>query len=106
MRNTIKADSTEGYKVFTIDRTKHFDLWEMASSHFEEVDMNEYPVKMVVDGEYIVMFALARSVEDYEAEKEGNECFHFCEVFTSRKGSQYIYWRDEETNTDYITKIN
>lgn len=43
--------------------------------------------------------------EDYLEEKEGNECFNLCEVFTTQKGNQYIYWRDEEIDEDRITKV-
>lgn len=57
------------------------------------------------DGEQPLFVAEKRSWDDYLDEKEGNECFHMCEVFTTVKGNQYIYWRDEEIDADYITRV-
>lgn len=60
---------------------------------------------MIKDGNEKLFVAQLVSEEDYKAEKEQNEAFYFCEKFTSTKGNQYIYWRDNELNEDYITKI-
>lgn len=60
----------------------------------------------VYDGDMPVMLAKYADKDFYKGEKEGNECFQFCEVFTTIKGSQFIYWRDNEIDEDYITKIN
>ena len=57
------------------------------------------------DGAQPLFVAQRRSWEDYKDEKEQNECFHQCEVFTTGKGNQFIYWRDEEIDADYITKV-
>ena len=99
MRNTIKAKT--GYRVIT--PRKGFPLYDMATYHFDEVDADM--VRVVADGDDVIMFALLVPYADYLAEKEGNECFNLCEVFTTRKGNQYIYWRDEEIDEDRITRV-
>lgn len=58
------------------------------------------------DGWVNLFRAQKRSYEDYMDEKRQNEMFRRCEVFTTVKGNQFIYWRDEEIDTDYITKVN
>lgn len=57
------------------------------------------------DGAQPLFVAQKRTWEDYKDEKEQNECFNQCEVFTTAKGNQFIYWRDEEIDADYITKV-
>ena len=99
MMNTITAKT--GYRV--IIPRKGFPLYDMATYLFDEVDADM--VRVVADGEDVIMFALLVSYADYLEEKEGNECFHLCEVFTTRKGNQYIYWRDEEIDEDRITLV-
>ena len=59
----------------------------------------------VYDGEQLLFAAERRSYEDYLDEKEGNEMFHLCEVFTTKKGNQFIYWRDEEIDKDFLNNI-
>ena len=62
----------------------------------------------VYDGEVFLFEGERRSYEDYveEVVNEGNEMARKCEVFTTTKGNQFIYWRDEEADWDLITKIN
>lgn len=57
------------------------------------------------DGITPLFVAHKRTYEDYLDEKINSEMFRFCEVFTTVKGNQYIYWRDDEIDADYITKI-
>ena len=85
MRNTIKAKV--GYVV-----------WHRKSN----------PDKITVcDGDDILFKGEQRSWEDYKDEvlDEGNEMAHKVEVFTTVKGNQFIYWRDEENDWDLITKV-
>ena len=56
------------------------------------------------DGEQPLFVAQKKSREEYEINKSGNEAFVICEVFTTVKGNQFIYWRDNELDEDYITK--
>ena len=100
MNNTITAK--QGYRVCTLKEGT--DLYELASFNFDETDMKN--VKVVADGTSLVMFALLVPYKDYLEEREENECFNLCEVFTTRKGNQYVYWRDEEIDLDCITKIS
>jgi len=57
------------------------------------------------DGYNPLFVAQKRSYEDYKDEERQNEMFRRCEVFTTIKGNQFIYWRDEEIDADYITKV-
>ena len=86
MRNTIKAKN--GYIVKQL-----------------KSDPNRV---RVYDGEVFLFEGERRSYEDYveEVVNEGNEMARKCEVFTTTKGNQFIYWRDEEADWDLITKVN
>lgn len=88
-RDTIKAISPEGYNVVKV---KNFITDEIAGYRID-------------DGVEPLFVATLRSYEAYKREKESNECFMDCEVFTDKNGVQYIYWRDNEINADYITKV-
>ena len=57
------------------------------------------------DGCNPLFVAQKRGYEDYKDEERQNEMFRRCEVFTTIKGNQFIYWRDEEIDADYITKV-
>lgn len=57
------------------------------------------------DGCNPLFVAQKRSYEDYKDEERQNEMFRRCEVFTTVKGNQFIYWRDEEIDANYITKV-
>ena len=61
--------------------------------------------KALMDGQTLVMVCKLRTLEDFEDERKGNECFELCEIFTTQKGNRYYYWRDNETDEDYITKF-
>lgn len=86
MRNTIKAKN--GYIVKQL-----------------KSDPNRV---RVYDGDEFLFEGERRSYEDYveEVVNEGNEMARKCEVFTTTKGNQFVYWRDEEADWDLITKIN
>ena len=85
MRNTIKAKNGYIVKQRKLDPTQ----------------------VRVYDGEVFLFEGERRSYEDYveEVVNEGNEMARKCEVFTTTKGNQFIYWRDEEADWDLITKI-
>ena len=86
MRNTIKAKN--GYIVKQ-----------------RKSDPNQV---RVYDGEDFLFEGERRSYEDYveEVVNEGNEMARKCKVFTTVKGNQFVYWRDEEADCYLITKIN
>lgn len=86
MKNTIKAKV--GYRVV---KGRHKVTGE--------------ELKAVYDGEEILFAGYPVSYEDYQKESIDNECFNLCEVFTTIKGNQFIYWRDEEIDKDYITRV-
>ena len=57
------------------------------------------------EGSKHLFVARKRSYEDYQDEKHQNECFNQCGIFTTVEGNQFIYWRDEEIDADYITEV-
>ena len=61
----------------------------------------------VYDGEDFLFEGERRSYEDYveEVVNEGNEMAKRSELFTTTKGYQFIYWRDDEADWDSMTKI-
>ena len=61
--------------------------------------------RVLLDGQTPIMFCDVVPYERYKEEARDNECFEKCEVFTTQKGNQYIYWRDNELDEDYITKV-
>lgn len=97
MKDTIKAKV--GYRVLT--PRPGFPLYDMATFNFDEVDAPN--VRVVTDGEEVIMFAILTPYDDYLEERKQNETFNLCEVFTTRKGNQYVYWRNEEYGEDHIT---
>lgn len=94
MKTTIVAK--EGY---WIARPKD------AQRAIEEFGLKD-PV-FVMDGDNMIMLASNVPYKDYEEEvlNGGNECARFCECFVTRKGNTFVYWRDEEQDIDYITKL-
>lgn len=61
--------------------------------------------RVLMDGQRAVMLCFKKSFIDYDEERKSNECFEKMEVFTTRSGKQYIYWRDNEIDIDYITLV-
>lgn len=62
--------------------------------------------RAVFDGYKLIMVVELATVGEFNYHEMNNECFEICEVFTTQKGNQFIYWRDNEIDQDYITKIN
>ena len=60
----------------------------------------------VDDGCNPLFVAIKRPYSEYKDDERNNEMFRFCEVFTTVKGNQFIYWRDDEIDEDYITRVN
>lgn len=61
----------------------------------------------VYDGDDFLFQGTLRAYEDYvdECVKGGDETAVQYEVFTTVKGNQFVYWRCEEYDEDYLTKI-
>lgn len=90
MRDTIKAKV--GYRVRL----------------YKGVEVEGYDNPCLLrDGEELVMLANLRPYKDYldEVVNGGNEAARKYEKFTTVKGTQFIYWRDDEADEDYLTKI-
>ena len=86
MKITITAK--DGYRVKYITTDKKFAI--------------------VLDGTQVLFKAEVRSYEDYKDEvlNNGNDMARFCECFITEKGNKFIYWRDEESDEDFISKNN
>ena len=57
------------------------------------------------DGNNPIFVAKRTDMDTYQYNKCENEMFQLCEVFTTLKGNQFIYWRDNETDEDFVTKV-
>lgn len=86
MRSTITAKI--GYRV---KRVKNLETGETKLGLY--------------DGDRLIMVADRMSVEEFDNAQENNEAFNLCEVFTTVAGNVFAYWRDEELDEDYLTKI-
>jgi hypothetical protein len=60
--------------------------------------------RVLLDGGVFVMRCKRREYSDFIDDMRQNECFNLCEIF-STAGAKWAYWRDEEADEDYITKI-
>lgn len=89
MEDTIKANVGYKVKCFTCSLNDNGDN------------------VLVMDGIHALFTAKLRVMEDYidECENGNNECAEKYEVFTTEKGNQYIWWVDNETGDDFITKV-
>ena len=85
MRNTIKAKV--GYVV------KHLK--------------SDPDTIRLYDGDECLFQGTLRTYEDYidECVNGNDETAVKCEVFTTVKGNQFVYWRCEEFDEDYLTKV-
>lgn len=85
MRNTIKAKV--GYVV------KHLK--------------SDYDTIRLYDGDRLLFQGTLRTYEDYvdECVNGNDETAVKYEVFTTVKGNQFVYWRCEEYDEDYLTQI-
>lgn len=60
--------------------------------------------RVLLDGGDFVMTCKRREYSDFIDDMRQNECFNLCAIF-STAGAKWAYWRDEEADEDYITKI-
>ena len=97
MKTTIIAEVR--YRVmFMSEAAKERYSW--AVSELE----NRADFRLLYDGDVLIMPCVKTDLERFNDERVGNECFHLCEYFETSTGF-WAYWRDEETDTDFITKI-
>lgn len=59
----------------------------------------------VDDGEQSLFVAVKAPYRIYLYNRRNNEEFVQLEIFTTAIGNQFIYWRDNELDIDYITKL-
>ena len=107
-KETIKA--SESYKIyktrFLLDKTK--DDSRNASFHtLLLMNTTDYTDLVLLNGNAFVMAAQSRSFKDfkYECLEGNNEAAKLEEMFITKKGNKYIYWRDIITDEDFLTKI-
>ena len=63
------------------------------------------PYIAILDGEDLIFIAEQMDKTIFYAERDDNETFNLMEIFTTVKGNRFVYWRDEELDEDYITKL-
>ena len=66
---------------------------------------NDDSLRILADGDVIIMVARIMTYGELMDELDGNECFHVCEVFHTVKGNKFLYARDEEGDDDYLIKL-
>ena len=86
--NVIYAD--ELAEEFSVDGARYYALAEMPYSSDGSITYESFIKRFNMD----------------LVNNAGNEAARKCEVFTTVKGNQFVYWRDEEADWDLITKIN
>lgn len=60
--------------------------------------------RVLVDGSRVVMTCEKVPFSEMVENMRGNECFELCEIFSTKR-EKWAYWRDNEINEDYISKI-
>ena len=100
MKNTIKAKN--GYRINKFKDEFFGEEIRTGITSFVKVD--EF-TRMVRDGNECVMVCTLTPYCEFKDNELNNECFELCEVFTSVSGNQFVYWRDNEFDIDYISKV-
>ena len=59
----------------------------------------------IYDGDELICAGYVMTEQDHADNMDGNECYQIIEVFTTRKGNQFIYSTDWEIDEYYIIKI-
>lgn len=92
---TIKAQKG-GYAIFSANRLSPDQYYLL----------NDFQDIILVDGDLFIMGAQSRPFDEFKRDylEANNEAAILCEMFITRKGNKYIYWRDEEADIDYLTK--
>jgi len=107
-KETIKA--SKGYKIyktnFLLDKTKD----DSKNAGFHDLlllSSTDYTDLTLLNGDEFVMAAQSRTFKDFKYEflDGNNEAAKLEEMFITRKGNKYIYWRDIITDEDFLTKI-
>lgn len=68
--------------------------------HMIDTDANYW---ILYDGPEPLFVAQRRSYEDFCEKFDFNEETHTVEVFTTRKGNQFIYWYDAKIGADCLS---
>ena len=107
-KETIKAKTN--YKVYTtkylLEKTKD----DSSNAMFHDLvllNTSDFTDLILMDGGTFVMAAESKSFSEFKNEvlEGNNEAAKLEEMFITRKGNKYIYWRDIITGEDFLTKI-
>lgn len=107
-KETIKAKNE--YKIYKTDylleKTKD-DSHNAAFHYLLLMNTTDFTDLTLLDGNEFVMAAQLKSFKDFKYEylDGNNEAAKLEEMFITRKGNKYIYWRDIITDEDFLTKI-
>lgn len=97
-KETIKA--SESYRIFKIKDNPTI------TTNLAHLLLNDLQDVFLVDGKTFLMFAELKSFEDFKDEylNANNEAASLEEMFITRKGTKFIYWKNRDTGEDYLTK--
>lgn len=104
-KETIKGE----YQVYDTNKLLEAtrDSRENAMFHTTLLFLStDFTNRTLLNHNKIEMVAEYKSFEEFEDEvlNENNEMARVVEMFITKKGNKYIYWRDDEINADYLTK--
>lgn len=107
-KETIKAKTN--YKVYKtnylLEKTKD-DSNNAAFHDLLLLNSTDFTDLTLMDGNTFIMAAELREFKDfkYECLEGKNEAAKLEEMFITKKGNKFIYWRDIESGEDFLTKI-
>lgn len=104
---TIKA--REAYKIYKTNVLLEKTQTDQKNQAFYEyllMNSTDFTDVCLLDGGLFVMTAQLKSFEEFKEEylEGGNDSAELMEMFTTNKGNKYIYWRDNASDEDFLTK--
>lgn len=107
-KETIKAKND--YKIYKTDYLLEKTKDDSRNANFYTIllmNSTDYTDLTLLDGNEFVMAAELKSYKDfkYECLDGNNEAAKLEEMFITKKGNKFIYWRDIITNEDFLTKM-
>lgn len=107
-QETIKAKNA--YKIYKTNYLLEKTKDDSKNALFHKVlllNSTDFTDLTLLDGNEFIMAAELKSFKDFKEEclDGNNEAAQLEEMFITKKGNKYIYWRDIITGEDFLTKI-
>lgn len=87
------------------DTIKAKKYYVLKGLHDKRTGKHIHGKRVLFDGDTPIMVATIKTKADFFEERDCNEAFSLLEIFTTRSGGQYAYWRDNETDEDFLTLL-